>query len=105
MTPPVAVSYGMGTESTALLLRWIHEPSTRPCGLEDLLVVTAQTGDVWPLTGQLVTRHMLPLFRQHHIRASYRWESQGLGRRAIVGGSQDKLADPITRALRCGCDR
>jgi hypothetical protein len=68
MTPPVVVSYGMGTDSTALLLRWICEPATRPCDLANLLVVTAQTGDEWPITGELVTRHMLPLFRQHHIR-------------------------------------
>ncbi len=58
----------MGTDSTALLLRWISEPGTRPCDLRDLLVVTAQTGDEWPITGQLVTRYMLPLFRRHGIR-------------------------------------
>lgn len=58
----------MGTDSTALLLRWIYEPATRPCALRELLVVTAETGDEWPITGDLVTRHMLPLFRQHGVR-------------------------------------
>jgi hypothetical protein len=33
MTPPVVVSYGTGTDSTALLMRWTHEPSTRPVEL------------------------------------------------------------------------
>jgi hypothetical protein len=68
-TPPeVVLSYGMGTDSTALLLRWILESGTRPCDLTDLLVVTAQTGDEWRMTGELVTRHMLPLMREHGIR-------------------------------------
>lgn len=34
----------MGADSTALL-RWIHEPDTRPCDLDGLLVITAMTGD------------------------------------------------------------
>lgn len=65
---PVVLSYGMGADSTALLLRWIHEPDTRPCDLTELLVVTAMTGDEWPVTGRLVTEHVLPLLRRHGIR-------------------------------------
>src|SRR5690349_7951977 len=67
-SPVVVLSYGMGTGSTALLLRWIHEPAIRPCALAELLAVTAQTGDEWPVTGQLVSRYMLPLLRAHRIR-------------------------------------
>jgi hypothetical protein len=66
--PTAILSYGMGTDSTALLLRWICEPQSRPCDLPGLLVVTAQTGDEWAVTGELVTHHMLPLLRRHHIR-------------------------------------
>jgi len=66
--PGVVLSYGMGADSTALLLRWMLDPASRPCDLRDLLAVTAQTGDEWPVTGELVTRHMLPLLRRHHIR-------------------------------------
>ena len=29
-TSPVVVSYGMGTDSAALLFRWIYGPATRP---------------------------------------------------------------------------
>jgi hypothetical protein len=58
----------MGADSTALLLRWILEPGTRPCELGDLLVVTAMTGDEWPVTGRLVTEHVLPRLREHRIR-------------------------------------
>jgi hypothetical protein len=66
--PDVVLSYGMGADSTALLDRWIFEPQTRPCDLADLLVVTAQTGNEWPVTGKLATRHVLPLMREHGIR-------------------------------------
>lgn len=66
--PRIVMGYGLGVDSTAILLRWIYEPWTRPCPLDELLVVTAMTGDEWPLTGQLVTEHMLPLFREHGIR-------------------------------------
>ena len=68
MTGRVVLSYGMGADSTALLLRWIHEPATRPCDLASLLVITAMTGDEWPATGRLVTEHILPRLRAHDIR-------------------------------------
>ena len=68
MTGRVVLSYGMGADSTALLLRWIHEPHTRPCDLGSLLVITAMTGDEWPATGRLVTEHILPRLREHGIR-------------------------------------
>ncbi len=64
----VVVSYGMGVDSTALLLRWIFEPETRPAPWRDVLVVTAMTGDEYPRTGELVERHILPLFREHGVR-------------------------------------
>lgn len=64
----VVLSYGMGADSTALLLRWLCEPATRPCDLRDLLVITAMTGDEWPVTGRLVVEHILPRLREHQIR-------------------------------------
>src|SRR5689334_3007279 len=41
----VILSLGMGVESVAILVRWIMEPETRPCPLEDLIVITAMVGD------------------------------------------------------------
>ncbi len=64
----VVLSYGMGADSTALLLRWIHQPHTCPCDLADVLVITAMTGDEWPATGHLVAEHILPRLREHGIR-------------------------------------
>jgi hypothetical protein len=66
--PRVVLSWGMGADSTALLLRWIHEPATRPCPLDELLVITAMTGDEWPATGRLAQQHILPLMGAHRIR-------------------------------------
>ena len=39
------LSYGMGVESTAILVRWLKEPASRPCSLDRLIVLTAMTGD------------------------------------------------------------
>lgn len=68
MSRPVVLSYGLGVDSTAILLRWIHEPSSRDFELSDLVVVTAMTGDEWPETGEMVENSILPLLREHSIR-------------------------------------
>jgi hypothetical protein len=62
------LSYGLGVDSTALLLRWLEEPDSRDFDLGDLLVVTAMTGDEWPRTGVLVREHILPRMRDAGIR-------------------------------------
>lgn len=65
---PVVISWGMGADSTGLLLRWLHEPRSRPCNLDDLLVVTAMTGDEWPVTGVLAEQHILPRLTAFGVR-------------------------------------
>jgi hypothetical protein len=60
--------YEMGVESTAILARWILEPSTRPCDLDALTVVVAMIGDEFADTGRDVERFILPLMREHSIR-------------------------------------
>ena len=62
------LSYGMGVESSAILLRWIMSPATRPCPLEDLIVITAQVGDEYTDTGRDVNTHILPLMGALGIR-------------------------------------
>src|SRR5260370_1344894 len=66
--PEVCFSLGMGVDSVALALLWIHDPATRPCPLDRILFVSAMTGDEWPITGTMMTDHVLPVFREHHIR-------------------------------------
>lgn len=62
------MSNGMGVESVAILLRWIHEPETAPCALQDLIVITSQVGNEYSDTLAMHEQYMLPLFRKHGIR-------------------------------------
>ena len=62
------LNYGMGVESTAILLRWMLEPCSRDFELSELLVLTAQTGDEFEDTKELVETHILPLMRLHSVR-------------------------------------
>ncbi|HVX32584.1 MAG TPA: hypothetical protein VHA80_05525 [Solirubrobacterales bacterium] len=78
----VVLSYGLGVDSTALLLRWLEEPGCRDFPLSELLVVTAMTGDEWPLTGALVEAHVLPRLRDAGVR--YAQVARG-GRRQAEG--------------------
>ena len=57
------LSYGMGVESTAILLRWCLEEDTRPCPLDRIVVITAQVGDEYEDTGRDVQTYMLPMMR------------------------------------------
>ena len=62
------LGYGLGVDSTAILLRWYFEPWTMPCKPEELLVITAMTGDEWQQTGHLVKKYMIPLLQRAGIR-------------------------------------
>lgn len=62
------LSYGMGVESTAILLRWLDEPNTLEVDLAKLIVVVAMTGDEWNSTRIDVERHILPRLCQHGVR-------------------------------------
>jgi len=66
--PVVLLSYGMGVESSTILARWIYAPDTRPCPLEELIVVTSQVGDEHLDSGRDVETHILPLMRANNIR-------------------------------------
>jgi hypothetical protein len=63
------LSFGMGVESSALLLCWLERPESRDFDLErDLIVITAQTGDEHPDQKILVERHILPRMRARSVR-------------------------------------
>lgn len=64
----VVLSYGMGVDSTTILLRWLEEPESRDFELEDLIVLTSMTGDEFKETGELVTEHILPRLKAHGVR-------------------------------------
>src|SRR5262245_52406762 len=63
------LSYGMGVESSTLIMKWIENESLRDFDLaEDLIVITAQVGDEYPDQKILVEQHILPRMRAHRIR-------------------------------------
>ena len=62
------LSYGMGVESTAILLRWCLDEDARPCRLDRLVVITAQVGDEYKDTGRDVEAYILPMMRRYGIR-------------------------------------
>lgn len=64
----VVMNYGMGVDSTTILLRWLLEPDSRDFGLDELCVVSSQTGNEFPDTCRMVETYMLPLFRLHRVR-------------------------------------
>jgi hypothetical protein len=64
----VVLSYGLGVDSSAALLRFLEDPSSRDFPLDQLLVVTSMTGDEWPRTGKLVEEHILPRLRAAGVR-------------------------------------
>ena len=73
MTIPVVLSYGMGVDSTAILLSWLHDPAFRIINghrfdLDDLIVLTAQVGNEFAGTGHLVNEHVIPMLAHRGVR-------------------------------------
>jgi hypothetical protein len=66
--PMVVMSYGMGADSTAILLRWLTDPASRDFDFKDLVVITAHTGDEFDQTLRDVDEIVLPLLREHRVR-------------------------------------
>ncbi|MFJ7054775.1 hypothetical protein ACIQU7_23995 [Streptomyces albidoflavus] len=67
---PTVLSYGLGADSTAILLMFLAAPERyglRP-DLADLVVVHAVTGDEWPDSLDYVNRLVLPLMRVAGVR-------------------------------------
>lgn len=66
--PRVCASFGMGLDSTAMLLRWLTDASSRDFELADLVVLTAMTGHEFAATTDAVSRLVLPLLARHRVR-------------------------------------
>ncbi|MCC9186698.1 hypothetical protein [Mycolicibacterium mageritense] len=67
-TPRVVFSYGMGADSTAILLRWLHDPSSRDFDLDELVLITSMVGDEFAQTRIDVTEAVLPRLREFGVR-------------------------------------
>lgn len=66
--PRHVLSFGLGLDSTAVLLRWLTDPDCRNFDLSELVVVTAMTGDEFNATAGDVERYILPELRRHRVR-------------------------------------
>lgn len=66
--PVVILSYGLGTHSTAAAVEIIENPKARDFTLDQLILLTAMTGDEWESSKNLVESHLLPLIKEHRIR-------------------------------------
>ena len=66
-TPRIVMSWGLGVDSTFILLRWLTEPSSRTFDLDELVVLTAQVGDEWSKTARDAEEVILPLLAQHRV--------------------------------------
>ena len=84
------LSMGMGKESVAALLRWLLDPPSRVCSLEELTVITAMTGEEHEQTEFAMTRHVLPLMAEfgiHYVQLS-RTEQSDTGRYTVLSDSR-----------------
>ena len=66
--PSEVLSWGLGADSTAILLRWLLDPASRDFDLDQLVVVVAHTGDEYPTTLRDAEEIVLPLLVRHGVR-------------------------------------
>ncbi|RAS59466.1 hypothetical protein C8D87_11478 [Lentzea atacamensis] len=66
--PKVVLGYGLGCDSSAILARWLADPSSRDFDLSELAVITGMTGQEWPTTRRLVETHLLPQMTAAGVR-------------------------------------
>ncbi|GAA2783015.1 hypothetical protein [Saccharopolyspora taberi] len=66
--PRVVLGFGLGCDSSAVLARWLTDPSSRDFELHELAVITGMTGQEWPATRRLVEKHLLPLMAATEVR-------------------------------------
>lgn len=58
----------MGVDSVGVLTRFLLEPETRDFKLDDLIVMTAMTGDEFTETAEHMERFILSLMRKFSVR-------------------------------------
>jgi hypothetical protein len=69
VAPAVVASYGMGADSAAIILRWIHEPARRDFDLHhEFVLITSMVGDEYESTRTDVEQVVLPSLREHAVR-------------------------------------
>jgi site-specific recombinase XerD len=87
--------------STAILLRWLTDPSSRDFALRDLIVITAHTGDEFEQTLRDVEGAVLPALRRHGVRFIQVGRTQ---RKTTAGGEGVVVLDDSTTPQRLYVD-
>lgn len=96
-TPSVVASYGLGVDSTAIVLRWLEEPASRDFPLNELVLCTSMAGNEFFETGQAVTDHVLPRLRRAGVRFVQVARSQ---RKTTIAGNGVVVLDDTTTPQR-----
>ncbi|RKR88300.1 hypothetical protein BDK92_2611 [Micromonospora pisi] len=68
MSRNVVLSFGAGIDSSAVLARWLTDPSSRDFELSALTMIVAQVGDEYPDTYQTAEQALLPMLRARGVR-------------------------------------
>lgn len=87
--------------TTAILLRWLTDPSSRDFALSDLIVITAHTGDEFEQTLRDVEEVVLPALRHHGVRFIQVGRTQ---RKTTAGGEGVVVLDDSTTPQRLYVD-
>ncbi|MDT7785578.1 MAG: hypothetical protein QOF58_3997 [Pseudonocardiales bacterium] len=66
--PRVVLGFGLGCDSSAILGRWLSDPTSRDFALNEVAVVTGMTGQEWPATRSLVEKNLLPRMTAAGVR-------------------------------------
>lgn len=66
--PTIVLSFGLGLDSSMILVRWLTEPSSRDFDLSELAVVAAMTGHESQATVSAMSRLILPMLAAHSVR-------------------------------------
>lgn len=66
--PRVVASFGLGLDSTSLIVRWLTDPTSRDFDLSELAVVSAMTGHESLATISAMNRLILPMLAKHSVR-------------------------------------
>lgn len=66
--PTVVASFGMGLDSSCMLVRWLTDPTSRDFDLSELAVITAMTGHESQATIRAMTRLIIPMLAAHSVR-------------------------------------
>ncbi len=66
--PKVVLSWGLGEDSTAIILRWLEDPTSRDFDLDELVIVVAMTGNEWEASRAVLEQHVLPRIADAQVR-------------------------------------